>query len=205
MIKDILQLTDYRRQVAALYAKVRADDNPRRAHTCFTQTRNKLFAEHPQSALDSIQKQTFTGLQGFAYDPSYRFVVQPNIDVEDDVFDIKLRDDGIIQIRRVARVEILLPEGAAQLSLFWVEGYGGGLFLPFRDATNSAQTYGGGRYLLDTIKHADLGMVEGGLVLDFNFAYNPSCAYSSAWDCPLAPFENRLEQPIFAGENAFTG
>ncbi|MEM6428983.1 MAG: DUF1684 domain-containing protein [Deinococcota bacterium] len=205
MTKDIFQLTDYRRQVAALYAKIRADDNPERAHATFIQTRNTLFAEHSQSPLDATQKQSFAGLQGFAYDPAYRFVVQPHGDVEDEVFDIKLRDDGIIQIRRVARVELPLPQGTAYLSLFWVEGYGGGLFLPFRDSTNSTQTYGGGRYLLDTIKHADLGMVEDGLVLDFNFAYNPSCAYNSAWDCPLAPFENRLEQPIFAGEFAFTG
>jgi uncharacterized protein (DUF1684 family) len=89
-----------------------------------------------------------------------------------------------------------------RLSLFWLTGYGGGLFLPFRDATNGTQTYGAGRYLLDTAKGADLGSgsAPGTIVIDFNFAYQPSCAFYPQWSCPLAPPENRLEQPIEAGE-----
>jgi uncharacterized protein len=89
------------------------------------------------------------------------------------------------------------------LSLFWILGYGGGVFLPFRDATNGKETYGGGRYLLDTIKHADLGLENRKLVLDFNFAYNPSCAYHPRWDCPLAPAENWFKIPVQGGEKAF--
>jgi uncharacterized protein len=61
------------------------------------------------------------------------------------------------------------------LSLYWVMGYGGGIFLPFRDLSNNHETYGGGRTVLDTIKHADLGQQDGRLVIDFNYAYNPSC------------------------------
>ena len=94
----------------------------------------------------------------------------------------------------------MLPTGKASLSLFWIQGYGGGLFLPFADSTNRATTYGGGRYLYDTIKGADLGSVNAELILDFNFAYNPSCAYSPRWMCPLAPQENRLAIPVLAGE-----
>ena len=109
----------------------------------------------------------------------------------------------MFQIRRVARLTIPFSEGSKDLSLFWIEGYGGGLFLPFGDSTNNESIYGGGRYLLDTIKHADLGEKDGSLVLDFNFAYNPSCAYNSLWDCPLAPFENKLNVAIPAGEKAF--
>ena len=86
------------------------------------------------------------------------------------------------------------------LELYWLEGYGGGLFLPFADLTSGEETYGGGRYILDTIKGADLGMNEGRLLLDFNFAYNPSCSYDPNWVCPLAPVENRLPIPIRAGE-----
>ena len=78
--------------------------------------------------------------------------------------------------------------------------YGGGLFVPFSDATAGNTTYGGGRYLLDTAKSADLGARDGALVLDFNFAYNPSCAYDSKWTCPLAPPANRLAAAIEAGE-----
>jgi hypothetical protein len=91
---------------------------------------------------------------------------------------------------------------AWELDLFWIRGYGGGLFLPFRDGTSGQTTYGAGRYLYDTIKGADLGEEEGRLVLDFNFAYNPSCAYDPRWACPLAPPGNRVEMPIEAGEKA---
>jgi uncharacterized protein (DUF1684 family) len=81
-------------------------------------------------------------------------------------------------------------------------GYAGGLFLPFRDATNGRETYGAGRYLLDAAKSADLGPggAPGSLVLDFNFAFHPSCAFDARWSCPLAPPENRLDAPVEAGE-----
>ena len=88
-----------------------------------------------------------------------------------------------------------------ELTLYWMRGYCGGVFLPFADATSGRETYGGGRYLLDTIKSADLGeTADGRTVLDFNFAYNPSCAYSPRWTCPLAPRANRLPNPVRAGE-----
>ena len=81
-------------------------------------------------------------------------------------------------------------------------GYAGGLFIPFRDATNGTETYGAGRYLVDAAKSADLGgdPATGTLILDFNFAFQPSCAFDPRWACPLAPPENRLEIPIRAGE-----
>ncbi len=86
------------------------------------------------------------------------------------------------------------------MDLYWLEGYAGGLFVPFADATSGATTYGAGRYLLDTVKGADLGTRDGRLVLDFNFAYNPSCSYDPRWSCPLAPPGNRLTVAITAGE-----
>ena len=66
--------------------------------------------------------------------------------------------------------------------------------------TSGRSTYGAGRYLLDTVKGADLGIDGPRLVLDFNFAYNPSCAYDPRFVCPLAPPPNRLAVPIEAGE-----
>ena len=78
------------------------------------------------------------------------------------------------------------------LDLHWLEGYGGGIFVAFADATSGSETYGGGRYVLDSVKGADLGQDGERLVLDFNFAYNPSCAYDPRWICPLAPASNRL-------------
>lgn len=198
----MLALTDYRRQVAALYARIRAS-SPELGHADFIATRDRLFASHPQSPLSAAQKAHFRGLSYFPYDPAYRLTLVPDFDVEPARFDIKVRDDGVIQLQRVARLQLPLPQGSASLSLFWIMGYGGGLFLPFRDATNDHATYGGGRYLLDTIKHADLGGDSKRLIVDFNFAYNPSCAYDSRWDCPLAPFENRLALPVAAGEKRF--
>ena len=81
-------------------------------------------------------------------------------------------------------------------------GYAGGLFIPFRDATNGHETYGAGRYLIDSAKSADLGgdPAAGLLTIDFNFAFQPSCAFDPRWACPLAPPENRLDRPIRAGE-----
>ena len=78
--------------------------------------------------------------------------------------------------------------------------YGGGVFIPFRDGTSGSETYGAGRYLLDTVKGADLGGTGDRLVLDFNYAYHPSCAYDPRWSCPLAPRANWLTVPVRVGE-----
>jgi hypothetical protein len=108
----------------------------------------------------------------------------------------------VLAFSRIGVVEVPFSEGAQRLSLFWMAGYAGGLFLPYRDATNGAETYGAGRYLLDGAKSADLGgdLKRGTLVLDFNFAFQPSCAFDPKWACPLAPPENRLDVAIRAGE-----
>jgi uncharacterized protein len=74
------------------------------------------------------------------------------------------------------------------------------VFVPFADATAGDETYGAGRYLLDTVKGADLGTDGGRLVLDFNLAYNPSCSYDPRWSCPLAPPPNRLAVAVRMGE-----
>ena len=84
--------------------------------------------------------------------------------------------------------------------MWWLASYGGGVFVPLKDSTAGATTYGGGRYLIDTVKGADLGGHDGTLVLDFNFAYNPSCAYDPMWACPLAPAGNVVDAAVTAGE-----
>lgn len=90
---------------------------------------------------------------------------------------------------------------AITLDLYWLDAYGGGLFVPFADATSGNESYGAGRYVLDTIKGADLGTTtDGRLVLDLNFAYQPSCSYDARWTCPLAPPANRLGVAVRAGE-----
>jgi uncharacterized protein (DUF1684 family) len=103
---------------------------------------------------------------------------------------------------RLGTVTLPLPGGDATIGLFWMRGYAGGLFLPLGDATNNAETYGAGRYLLDTAKGADLGgdPAAGTLVVDLNFAFQPSCAFDPRWACPLAPPENRIGVRVEAGE-----
>jgi uncharacterized protein (DUF1684 family) len=103
---------------------------------------------------------------------------------------------------RIGFIDVPFTAGTRRLGLYWMAGYAGGLFLPFRDATNGAETYGAGRYLLDAAKSADLGgdAVAGTLILDFNFAFQPSCSFDPRWSCPLSPPENRLDIRIEAGE-----
>jgi uncharacterized protein (DUF1684 family) len=127
-------------------------------------------------------------------------------DVEQQTLAVELPAEGRFHYTRVARVRFRVQGHEAALGLFWIEGYGGGLFLPFRDSSNGGETYGGGRYLYDAIKGADLGSSADGadlIPLDFNYAYNPSCAYNEQWVCPLAPRENWLPFPVEAGEKAF--
>ena len=109
---------------------------------------------------------------------------------------------GQEELTRIGFVDVPFPRGERRLGVYWMAGYAGGLFLPFRDATNNHETYGAGRYLLDTAKSADLGpgREPDSLVLDFNFAFHPSCAFDPRWSCPLAPLENILDLRIEAGE-----
>ena len=101
------------------------------------------------------------------------------------------------------RVTLPDPIGG-RLDLWWLEQYGGGLFLPLKDGSAGRTSYGAGRYLLDTAKGADLGGSwdgeHGGLVIDLNFAYHPSCRYDDKWQCPLAPPGNTIATPVEAGE-----
>jgi uncharacterized protein (DUF1684 family) len=141
----------------------------------------------------------FAGLPYFDYDPAWRFeaTVEPT---EGDELAIGHSGDGFSSFRRFGRVELAADGGAVGLSLYWLDSYGGGVFLPFRDGTSGDETYAGGRYLLDTVKGADLGHEGDLIVLDFNYAYHPSCVHSYRWSCPLAPPENHLDIPIMAGE-----
>lgn len=201
----MLDLLDYRRRVFELYQTVRDTEGDAETWEWFRNQREWLFQAHSQSALDAAQKAAFRGLEYFPHDPDYRVIAEVDTRVEPEVFSVDLGEDGQLSYRRFARVQFDLPSGAGSLNVYWLQGYGGGLFLPFGDATNGAESYSGGRYLYDTIKGADLGTSGRSIVLDFNYAYNPSCAYSPRWVCPLTLPENRLPFPVMAGEKAFGG
>ena len=198
------ELMDYRRAVAGIYAHVRdPEPDTKTRWRRFREERDRLFAEHPQSPLEDEEKEHFAGLDYYEYDAALRYALPVEYNVEPGNIEIELQDDGLINLQRFGRVRLPVNGEEHSLSLFWVSGYGGGVFLPFKDSTSGVETYGGGRYLLDTIKHADLGSEDGRLVLDFNYAYNPSCAYNPRWHCPLSPPENTLPVGIRAGEKAY--
>ncbi len=194
-------LWDWRRQVAALYAAVRAEPDAEAAWQYWRRTRDELYRAHPQTPIEPGPLAGFAGLPFFPYDKALRFLVHldPLADQPEQCFPAGA--DGEVAMRPFARTAGLRETLGGELTLYWLLGYCGGVFLPFADATSGRETYGAGRYLLDTIKSADLGNApDGRTVLDFNFAYNPSCAYSPRWVCPLAPAANRLPRPVRAGE-----
>jgi hypothetical protein len=198
-------LLHYKRKVSELYVDVRGSaGSPEDRWRVFRRARENLFRTHPQSALTVEQKAEFNGLNYFDYNPALRLLVDVQYGVEQESFDVPLQKEGLMRMTRFGQANFELNGNSLSLSLFWIEGYGGGVFLPFRDGTNGAFSYGGGRYLLDTIKGADLGQQGDKWVLDFNYAYNPSCAYNPSWHCPLAPTENWLTVPIEAGERKFS-
>ena len=200
---DFLTLARWRRATAEMYMTIRREKDPSQAWQHFITARNQLFKTDPQSPLTAEQRTTFQHLAYFPYDPAFRVMGQIEYDVEPEEYTIELSADGLLRYKRVAIAHFDLNQQATQLSLFWLQGYGGGLFLPFKDATSKKETFSGGRYLYDTIKGADLGVNRDEIILDFNFAYNPSCAYNSSWVCPLSPLENSLPQAIMAGEKCF--
>jgi uncharacterized protein len=197
-----LTLADWRRTVASHYAAVRstAPTDPRAAAMAFRAARDALFADHPDSPVPPGRRSGWRGAAWFAYDPAWRVMARFEPAATVSTFDIPLAADGVTRCARVGTLHFEIQGTAAMLPLYWFHGYGGGLWLPFADATNGVSTFGGGRYLLDTIKGADLGGSAERFVLDFNFAYNPSCAYDDRWHCPLAPPESRLGVAVAAGE-----
>lgn len=191
-LEEAIAVVDWRRAVHDLYATVRAAHTPREAHDAWVTARTSLFDSHPASARSGSQR-----LRHAPYDPAYRFEL-PLLEAPPSDWTVATGTDGQVPFRRVGRFE--LPD-LGSLDVWWLASYGGGLFVPVRDATAGTTTYGAGRYVIDTAKGADLGRTaQGRWVVDLNFAYNPSCAYDPAWACPLAPAGNRLAAEVPVGE-----
>lgn len=197
---EVYHLADWRLRMNALYAAIRSSTDIEQGWHLWRDTRRLLFRSHPMSPISASERDKFIGPEVFSYNPELRFLVdlQP---IEGSIEAVDLGRDGVLERRPIARTSGLVEALSTELTLYWIEGYGGGLFLPFKDLTAGSLTYGGGRYLIDAIKGADLGLdPDGRLILDFNFAYHPSCAHNPAYVCPLAPSENVLSHPVPAGE-----
>ncbi|MDQ1393290.1 MAG: uncharacterized protein QOF30_2267 [Acidimicrobiaceae bacterium] len=195
-----LTLLDWRRRVAALYAEIRASSDIGSAHQRWRDERDDLFRHHPDSPLLPESRASFRGLPVAPYDPDQRFQAEVDTDLPPARMEVPTGTDGIVAFDRIGRVHLGERGERGQLDVWWLASYGGGLFIPVKDALAGKATYGGGRYLIDTVKGADLGGDGATLVIDLNFAYNPSCAYDPAWACPLAPPGNVLPGPVMAGE-----
>jgi uncharacterized protein (DUF1684 family) len=211
--------------------RAEAATDPESAWRHWRETRQELFRTHPQSPVPAAGRAAFRAAH-WPYDARLRFEVtltaesaaaardadeggaalaglaglgglglaEPMID--GFALSLPISTGGEERFTRIGRLDVPFAHGTCSLGLYWMAGYAGGLFLPFRDATNGRETYGAGRYLLDTAKSADLGAgaAPRSLILDFNFAFHPSCAFDPRWSCPLAPPENRLDLRIEAGE-----
>jgi uncharacterized protein (DUF1684 family) len=241
-----LELLDWRRRVAELFAELRRRQADAETLAWFRAEKDALFREHPQTPLLPERRASFQGLAYWPYDADMRVVASfaaapargeagtarpagtagtatagtaggaytagsasaAGTAGTAGATDARAtagtpdRAESEVAFSRVGTLRFELKGQALELGAHWIEGYAGGLFVPFRDTTCGSETYGGGRYLLDTIKSADLGsdLAAGTVVLDFNYAYHPSCAYDPRWPCPLAPPENRLGIPIRCGE-----
>jgi len=193
-----LDLWDYRRRVADLYTRLREMD-PATGHSLWTATRDQLFRTHSQSPLSTQQQESFPGLAYWPYDPALRTVATVEA-VSGQPIALAHSGEGATVAHLFGRAHFQIANANLVLDMYWLDDYAGGVFMPFKDETNGASTYGGGRYLLDTAKGADLGHDGDGVIVDLNFAYHPSCAHNPQWSCPLAPPGSRLPIAIRGGE-----
>jgi len=193
-----LELLGWRRRVADLFAEVRRRPADGATLAWFRHEKDVLFRTHSQSPIPREERASFGGLPYWPFDPRARVVAR----FVPDEAELVGSTPQQIAFHRIGRLNFTLYDQTHMLPAFWIDGYAGGLFVPFKDATSGYATYGGGRYLLDTIKSADLGSDANTLVLDFNYAYHPSCFYDPVWVCPLAPPDSRLSVPVHAGEKS---
>ena len=186
-----LDVASWRREVHAIYAAVRAEPDPATAHALWVRARTELFDSHPASP-----RRPGLELRHAPYDAAYRFTttIAP---AELDPWQFTSGTDGVVPFTGIGTMAL---GDLGNVAVWWLDSYGGGVFLPLRDGSAGTETYGAGRYVLDTVKGADLGRVGDAWVVDLNFAYNPSCVYDHRWVCPLAPPANRIEAPAPVGE-----
>ena len=200
-MSEHLELADWRRRISELYTELRADPDPGVDRlAAFRAAKDRLFASHPQSPIPAGERAQFAGLAYWPHAAAMRVraVVEP--DPAPPAADLPVSTGDPFAFSRIGSARFALDGADQRLAVYWLAGYGGGVFIPFRDATSGTTTYGGGRYLWDSVKGADLGSTGNTIMLDFNYAYHPSCTYDPQWSCPLAPRENWLTVPIEAGE-----
>lgn len=156
--------------------------------------KDEFFAHHPQSPLTENQQYSFEGLSYFPENEAMRLELDIDEFAEKEHIEIQTSTGDVQHYIRFGKIHFDVDNEPVSLTVYQSEH---GFFIPFVDAQAGKETYGAGRYL-------DPEVLPGGkLLVDFNLAYNPYCAYNERWSCPLTPWENRLQVPIQAGEKNF--
>ncbi|WP_142857525.1 DUF1684 domain-containing protein [Salinigranum halophilum] len=164
----------------------------------------RFFREGPRSPLPpEFTGESFPGLDYYDPDPAYRYELE--LHGHDDVEEVTVGTsaEGEQTYLRYGEFRFEVDGEAVTLQAYRPTDGSDRLWVPFRDETSGEETYGAGRYLdLEPDHHRT---DEGQWVLDFNRAYNPTCAYNPAYECPLVPMENWLDVAVEAGERDFPG
>ena len=162
----------------------------------FRRAKDEFFATDPHAPLTPEQQRDFRGLNYYDDAPELAIVATPEVFDEQQLVEMQTSTGESADYLRWARVPFSVDGKEAALTLYR-DPATNAIFLPFQDANRGGETYGAGRYL-DVHE-----LPDGRVVLDFNYAYNPYCAYNDDWSCPLPPPENRLDVAIRAGEKTF--
>ncbi|WP_224268475.1 DUF1684 domain-containing protein [Haloprofundus salinisoli] len=161
--------------------------------------KDEFFADHPQSPIPPEEREAFDALDYFDPDPEYRVEATVTTYDEPDPVEMETTNGPNVRYLRVVTFEFEASGETQTLAGYRQESdESTSLFVPFRDKTTGQQTYRGGRYM----EFEPSRELEDGdeVVLDFNLAYSPFCAYSETFACPLPPEENWLDVVIPAGE-----
>jgi uncharacterized protein (DUF1684 family) len=161
----------------------------------FRQSKDRFFKHDPHSPLTPPQRDSFEGLAYYDENPDLRFELNVKPYEVQDTITMQTSTGDVADYIRWGQIDFEVGGQLARLTVYGA--LGGGYFLPFMDATNGDETYSAGRYLEVE------PLPNGRLLVDFNMAYNPYCAYNEYWSCPIPPKENRLTVPIEAGEKNF--
>lgn len=160
----------------------------------FRADKDRFFAADPDSPLTHEQKHDFKGLHYFPENEALRLELAVEEFPAKETVVMQTTTGGTQTYTRFGKIRFSVEGQEVTLTVFASED---GFFLPFADSLAGTETYGAGRYLeLEPI-------AQDRILVDFNYAYNPYCAYNEAWACPITPAENRLKVPIRAGEKVF--
>lgn len=162
-----------------------------------------FMQHHPQSPLDWQQKQDFSGIEYFPENEVLVLEVEvERLPDDEPLIEMTTNTGDIRPYRRWGKFSFTVDGEEATLVIY-SDAHGHEFFIPFKDKTNGKESYGAGRYM-DNHRPGMQRLSGNFFEIDFNFSYNPYCAYSPSFSCPLPPVENWLAVPIRAGEKVFT-